>query len=136
VHVTDQANGKGVNVRINDRGPFVEGRIIDLSYAAAQSISMPSIATVQLSVVSTPKTRAIQSYAVQVGSFAQKADATALLQRLSASHGEGKLVYRQGDQTWRVLVGRLPTIDAANALARQIEPEAGPAFVVLLDEEG
>jgi rare lipoprotein A len=135
VQVTDQANGKVVDVRINDRGPFVEGRIIDLSYAAAQSISMPSITTVQLSLISTPSTRAIQSYAVQVGSFPQKADATALLQRLSASHGEGKLVYRPGDQSWRVLVGRLPTIDAANALAKQIEPEAGSAFVVLLDED-
>ena len=135
VRVTDQATGKVVNVRINDRGPFVEGRIIDLSYAAAQSIAMPSTAPVGLEVISMPSTRAIQNYSVQVGSFAQKSDANALLQRLRARDGEGKLIYRQGDQTWRVLVGRLPTMDAANTLAKQIEPQAGQAFVVLLDED-
>lgn len=135
VRVRDEVNGKTVEVRINDRGPFVEGRIIDLSSAAAQSISMPSTATVQLDVVSMPATRDIPSYSVQVGSFAQKADATALLQRLGGRHGESKLIYRPRDQTWRVLVGRLPTVDAANTLATQVTPEAGPAFVVLLDED-
>src|SRR5258708_5054952 len=38
VEVTNQTNGKQVEVRINDRGPFVEGRVIDLSYAAAKEI--------------------------------------------------------------------------------------------------
>ena len=40
VRVTNRANGKSVIVRINDRGPFVKGRLIDVSYAAAQQISM------------------------------------------------------------------------------------------------
>ena len=40
VRVTNQANGKSVIVRINDRGPFVKSRLIDVSYAAAQQISM------------------------------------------------------------------------------------------------
>ena len=40
VRVTNQSNGKSVIVRINDRGPFVKSRLIDVSYAAAQQISM------------------------------------------------------------------------------------------------
>jgi hypothetical protein len=40
VRVHDLENGRDVDVRINDRGPFVEGRIIDLSYAAAQAMGM------------------------------------------------------------------------------------------------
>jgi len=40
VRVTNEANGKSVIVRINDRGPFVKSRLIDVSYAAAQQISM------------------------------------------------------------------------------------------------
>ena len=40
LRVTNQANGKSVIVRINDRGPFVKSRLIDVSYAAAQQISM------------------------------------------------------------------------------------------------
>jgi rare lipoprotein A len=40
VRVTHLASGRQVEVRINDRGPFVQGRIIDLSYAAAQKLGM------------------------------------------------------------------------------------------------
>jgi rare lipoprotein A len=40
IRVTNQANGKSVVVRVNDRGPFVKSRLIDVSYAAAQEISM------------------------------------------------------------------------------------------------
>jgi len=53
VEVTNLKNGRKVKVRINDRGPFVKGRIIDLSYAAAKSIGMLSqgVAKVRISVV-------------------------------------------------------------------------------------
>lgn len=59
VEVTDLDNGKKVNVRIIDRGPFVDGRIIDLSLAAAREIEMvrPGIARVKLKVIKPPKTR-------------------------------------------------------------------------------
>ena len=40
VRVTNEANGRSVVVRINDRGPWVEGRILDLSYAAAKQLGM------------------------------------------------------------------------------------------------
>ncbi len=59
VEVTDLDNGKRVNVRIIDRGPFVSGRIIDLSLAAARQIEMvgPGIARVKLKVIKPPNTR-------------------------------------------------------------------------------
>jgi rare lipoprotein A len=59
VEVTDLDNGKKVNVRITDRGPFVNGRIIDLSLAAAREIEMvrPGIARVKLKVIKPPKDR-------------------------------------------------------------------------------
>jgi rare lipoprotein A len=44
--VTNQANGRSVSVRITDRGPFVRGRCIDLSYAAANAIGMGGLAKV------------------------------------------------------------------------------------------
>jgi len=57
VEVTDLDNGKKVTVRITDRGPFVDGRIIDLSLAAARAIEMvgPGIAHVKLKVVTAPQ---------------------------------------------------------------------------------
>ena len=59
VEVTNVANAKRVAVRITDRGPFVNGRIVDLSRAAAQRIDMigSGTARVRLSVIREPKTQ-------------------------------------------------------------------------------
>jgi len=57
VEVTNLSNGKRIDVRINDRGPFVRGRIIDLSQAAARNIDMlrPGTVRVRLKVIAPPK---------------------------------------------------------------------------------
>jgi rare lipoprotein A len=57
VRVTDRTNGKSVVVRINDRGPFVAGRVIDLSEAAAEAIGMTrrGVTPVRLEVLSMPE---------------------------------------------------------------------------------
>jgi len=54
VEVTNLKNGRTVQVRINDRGPFIKGRIIDLSYAAAKRIGMLSQGVVKVSVRTVP----------------------------------------------------------------------------------
>jgi rare lipoprotein A len=51
VRVTNRSNGRSVTVRINDRGPFVKGRIIDLTPAAARAIGMDGLANVEVDVV-------------------------------------------------------------------------------------
>jgi len=135
LRVVNLGNSKTTEVRINDRGPFVKDRIIDLSHAAAQAISMPGIANVQLQVISTPPTRGAELFAVQVGAFPQRAEAAKLQAELAGKYGTANLVFRQGDQTWRVLVGMEPTEEAANKLAEQLEKETRPAYVVLLDSE-
>jgi rare lipoprotein A len=60
VEVTDLDNGKKVDVRITDRGPFVDGRVIDLSLAAARKIEMvgPGVAKVKLRVIKSPSAAA------------------------------------------------------------------------------
>lgn len=50
VHVVNLRNGKSVDVRINDRGPFIRGRIIDLSYAAAKQVGMLRDGVVKVSI--------------------------------------------------------------------------------------
>lgn len=52
VKVTNLSNGRQVTVRINDRGPYVSGRIIDLSYAAAQKLGMLNAGVVKVDVQS------------------------------------------------------------------------------------
>lgn len=54
VEVTNLKNGRKVQVRINDRGPFIKGRIIDLSYAAAKRIGMLSQGVAKVSVRAVP----------------------------------------------------------------------------------
>ena len=56
VRVTSLTNGKSVDVRINDRGPFIKGRIIDLSRAAARALGMAGLMQVQLEVLTPIET--------------------------------------------------------------------------------
>lgn len=135
VRIQNQVNQKTTEVRINDRGPFVKGRIVDLSHAAARTIDMPGVANVQLEVRSTPPTRGAEMFAVQIGAFPQRSDADSLREQLVGKYGTASLIFRPGDQTWRVLVGLQPTLEGANALAQQLDKEGGPAFVVLVDSE-
>jgi cell division protein FtsN len=83
----------------------------------------------------SPPTRAAEQFAVQVGAFPQRQDADRLRQQMQHEYGTARLVFRQGDQTWRVLVGLEPSIEGATVLAQKLDKEAGPAFVVADDSE-
>lgn len=137
VRVVNLANSKTVDVRIIDRGPFVEHRIIDLSHAAAEAIDLigPGIAPVRLDILSLPpSTPADTWYGVQAGAFADVDRAERLRMSLEAEFGPAHLVQRPGSPTlWRVVVGRVPTQGAAAALAERVRQQAGTAFVVRLD---
>jgi rare lipoprotein A len=138
VHVTNLANNKSVDVRIIDRGPFIDGRIIDLSHAAAQAINMigPGVAEVRVDILSAPQiTPADGWYSVQAGAFRDKDRAERLRASMEREYGSARLVLRPGSPSlWRVLVGRERTEDAAGLLAERVRAEVGPAFVVRLDE--
>jgi rare lipoprotein A len=73
VKVTNLNNGKSVIVRINDRGPFVKGRIIDLSYAAAKKIGIDKTGTapVKLEVIGFKGKDYVNGYMIQVGAFSR-----------------------------------------------------------------
>src|SRR6202795_3305151 len=138
VHVTNLANNKSVDVRIIDRGPFIDGRIIDLSHAAAQAIDLigPGVAEGRVDILSAPQiTSADNWYAVQAGAFRDKDRAERLRATMEREYGSARLVLRPGSPSlWRVLVGRENSEDAAGILAERVRAEVGPAFVVRLDE--
>ena len=138
VKVTNLANGKSVAVRITDRGPFVGGRIIDLSRAAARAIDMigPGTAKVRVTVMRPPeKVPEAELFAVQAGAFRERSRADQLRRDMEARHQTARLVRREGSPPmWRVLVGREPTIEGAERLAERLRSETGAAFVVRLDE--
>ncbi len=87
VEVRNLDNGKAVRVRINDRGPFVRGRVIDLSRGAARAIDMlgPGTARVEIRILRSPKGALRALYAVQVGAFEDRDRAVALCEELRAT---------------------------------------------------
>jgi rare lipoprotein A len=83
VMVTNMENGKSLELKVNDRGPFVKGRIIDLSYAAAKILGMweKGTAFVKVEVIG-PLIEQVQQFTVQVGSFIDEANAKKLAEEL------------------------------------------------------
>jgi rare lipoprotein A len=138
VRVTNLSNGKSVEVRIIDRGPFVAGRIIDLSHAAAREIGLigPGIAQVRVEVTRTPPVVVAAAFGVQVGAFREPKNAEALRAAMATRYGAARIVTRQGNPPlYRVLVGSVATEAAAVELATRIRTETSEknGFVVRLD---
>lgn len=138
VRVTNLSNGKSTTVRITDRGPFVENRIIDLSFAAAQEIDSvgPGVVPVRVEVFGgvdpTPG-----FFTVQVGAFRDRSNAEHLRDRLSASYSP--IFVQQYDSPdglyYRVRVGKVAGEDDARQFGEQLRSREGfTPFVVRLDE--
>jgi len=141
VRVHDLENGRDVQVRINDRGPFVEGRIIDLSFAAAQAMGMPATALVRLEILGTETPESVASaagiFGVQVGAFRDRENAERLKAAIARRFGPVSIqTFDRGDAVfYRVRVGRESTEEGAAQLGRELQ-QAGLAteiFVIRLD---
>ncbi|MCS7100751.1 MAG: septal ring lytic transglycosylase RlpA family protein [Burkholderiaceae bacterium] len=133
--VTHLANGASVVVRVNDRGPFKEGRLIDLSDAAAVRLGLAAAGTglVEVERLTFDDIRALQGegpvpadgrWSVQLGAFAEEARAQALREKvapaLALAGGPAPRVERDAS-IFRVLVGLLSDRAAAQQLARELQ---------------
>lgn len=137
VRVTNLDNGKQTEVRVNDRGPFVANRVIDLSLSAAQAIEMvgPGTARVRLEIVSGPNPE-VGFFAVQIGAFTVKENAERLKAEMETSYSPVSIApYDSPNGTfYRVRVGRMASEDAAHQLANQLHNvNQFTTFVVRLD---
>lgn len=131
VEVENLDNGRRTRVRINDRGPFVRGRIIDMSRAGAERLGMigPGTARVVVRVVKVPD-RPLPSpgWWVQLGAFRSERNARALADRLRRDYPEIR-VHSEGG--WhRVGLGPFDDRDRAEELARRLNAEGRQAFVL------
>lgn len=138
VRVTNLKSGHWALVRITDRGPFVVGRILDLSLAAAKALDvyLPGTAKVRLEVLQTPAPLDTGGrWAVQIGSFNGQKAAAELAEHLQARYQTAKVlrfVSPVGD--WWVRVRVLDDDrQRAAALARETETAEGSVFLVRLD---
>jgi rare lipoprotein A len=137
VRVTNLNNGLQTEVRINDRGPFVANRIIDLSLSAAQAIQMvgPGTAQVRLEIVSGPNPQT-GFFGVQVGAFQVRENAENFRDQLTVRYSDVSIapIDSPTGTYYRVRVGRVATEDAAQQLAAQIHAsDQFSTFVVRLD---
>src|SRR6202171_6104133 len=129
VRVTNVNNGKSTVVRITDRGPFIENRIIDLSLAAAREIDSvgPGVVPVRVEVLSPGIDPTSGFFTVQVGAFRERANAERLRERLNASYSP--IFIQQYDSPeglfYRVRVGKVTGEDAAQHFGEQLRNREG-----------
>jgi len=130
VQVHNLENNRKLEVRINDRGPFVRGRIIDLSYTAAKELGLvgPGTAKVEIVALGTPATTDggtgrtfVQgdyfsgNFTFQVGAFAHRENAERLKRKLAEQYKNAHItLYDRGDMKfYRVRVGTFKTLEDA-----------------------
>lgn len=132
VMVTNLDNGRSVEVRVNDRGPFVKNRIIDLSYAAARLLGMvgPGTAPVRLDLLSRNVRPEGPGYIIQLGSFTDERNARELLARLGKRYGPAFIseFILAGRTFYRV---RIPSGDrpGTEALAARLNAAGYPVLI-------
>lgn len=134
LRVTNLNNGRDVEVRVIDRGPFVGDRILDLARAAAVSLDMIGTGTapVRIELLSGPSP-ATGEFTVQIGAFSDRTNAEQLRERLLPRY---QPIFIQEYVTpaghlYRVRVGSVASSDAAQQLAEQLKNSDGFKIYVL-----
>ena len=139
VLVTNLDNGRSIEVLINDRGPFAKGRIIDLSYAAGESLGMigPGTIPVRIEVIGSraDKISFIKDsldYTLQLGSFSVLENARQLRDRVAAKFSDVAIVpLNTATSTfYRVQLGQFSSRSSAEEQARRVT-QAGYSVVIL-----
>jgi len=146
-------NGKETIVRVNDRGPFVKGRIIDLSYAAAKKLGIDvtgtgfvkiealgyrqdGVTTNGKSEYEEPATYSSGNFTVQIGSFQEHENAQRLSDEIKTLYGYSVVrpFQNNGKLFYRVYAGKYTTLDAAEAAEKEFTENGYPgSFTVSLD---
>ena len=140
LNVVNLANGKSVTVRVNDRGPFIRGRFLDLSYGAAKRLGMVQSGISRVSIRSIhrppspiPGSLGEGSYTVQAGSFRSKENAEHLQKRIMKWY-KGTSIFPfkiHGEEYFRVRVGSFETQEEAYRVARKLRKKEGISPLVI-----
>jgi rare lipoprotein A len=144
--VTNLDTGQTVEVRVNDRGPLVAERILDLSYAAARVIGADRVGVIPVRLrilgpgsavalagpTSSPGARPAGEFAVQVGAFASRARAESLRDALTRDGDVATVTEVEvgGDTFFRVRLGPYPDRQTARAAAQRLGSRGHRAVVV------
>ena len=137
VVVTNLKTGQSGVMRITDRGPFVEGRILDLTIAAAKATGVyrAGLAEVRLDVYKTPKP--IDSggrWCVQIGAFHSERDALRLKEQLIRKYTDANVIEFPGEKSYWVRIRpEGDNREMAEYIAEHLQPIEGEAYLTRLD---
>jgi rare lipoprotein A len=135
--VTNLSTGQSGAMRITDRGPFVDGRILDLTIAAAKATGVyrAGLARVQLDVYQTPKPIDTGGrWCVQIGAFKSEHRATGLKKQLLRKYPGSNVIEFPGENSYWVRIRpEGDNRDMAESIARHLHPSEGEAFLTRLD---
>lgn len=143
VRITNKENGRVVTLRVNDRGPFVASRIVDLSRAGAKALGIIHAGTAKVhleavGVAGKPSRTVAQAMAeerlyIQVGSFTEYDNAKRLQQTLAANGYEHSRIARallRGTRYWRVQVGAFRGMAQANRAHAYLKRDYPQSFLI------
>jgi rare lipoprotein A len=137
IRVVNLRTGQSAVMRVTDRGPFVAGRILDLSIGAAKAVGIwrPGLGDVRIDVFSTPKPIDEGGrWCVQIGAFQHQKDALQLQARLERQYRTANVIEFQGPTGFWVRIR--PANDdrtVAVSIAQSLQPVEGEAWLVRLD---
>ena len=141
INVTNLENGKSLTLTVNDRGPFVKGRVLDLSYAAAKMLAMVDKGLARIRIrtfgpVEGQHERDLAGeFCVHVGSFEAETDAVSLLEDMKSLKYKPSTLRvvrtdRDGEILWRVEVGPYKSMSDADKAESKVVKDYPSAFVV------
>ncbi len=137
VRVTNVRTGQSAIMRVTDRGPFVPGRILDLSKASAKAVGvyLPGTAEVRVDAFYAPKPIAAGGrWCVQIGAFHSKHDAIRLREKLQREYAGANVIEFSGPTgDWVRIRPRNDNREQAEAIEQSVEPREGAAYLTRLD---
>ena len=135
--VTNEKTGQSATMRVTDRGPFVQGRLLDLSKASAKAtgVYLPGIATVRVDVYETPRPIDIGGrWCVQIGAFEHEHKAEKLRDELERKYDTAQVIDFEGPTGYWVRIRpQGDNKEQAESIAQRLQPAEGNAYLVRLD---
>jgi rare lipoprotein A len=137
ITVTNEKTGQSATMRVTDRGPFVQGRLLDLSMASAKATGVyrAGLANVRVDVYEAPKSIGMGGrWCVQIGAFEHEGKAVKLHEQLERKYTTAQVVDFEGPTGYWVRIRPAgDNKELAEQLVESIRPSEGDAYLVRLD---
>lgn len=136
VKVTNTRNGKSIVVRVNDRGPFVADRVIDLTRTGAKELDMLAAGTAPVTLETVGTVPGLKegdlagNFYVQVGAFGVEANARNLVRKIQSEGRGARAVFAENKGLWRVQIGPYDSLNHAEKGSDSLTGQYPGNFVV------